>query len=164
MKTYKEKLIQIEKSIGVQFPDQSITQPTYEDALTLATKAHFGQFRKYNVLPFITHPEAVAAKFDTQTFKIVAVLHDIIEDTEITISDLIYLNYSNEIIQAIKAITKERNEPYLEYILKVQTNPIGTAVKIQDILHNLSTLPALRQTKDKINKYHLAIHILTNGI
>lgn len=164
MKAYKEGLKQIEKQIEFEFPDQSINTPTYEDAYRLAEKAHNGQLRKYSGLPYIIHPTAVAAKFDTQTFKIVAILHDIIEDTYLTPNDLIQLNYSDEIIYALIAITKKPNEPYLEYILRVQVNPIATAVKIQDIRHNLSTLPILQQTKDKINKYHLAIHIITNGI
>lgn len=141
-----------------------MTTPSYVDAHILATNAHKGQYRKYNGLPYITHPEAVASMFETQTHKIVAILHDIIEDTPTTIQDLFNLNYPDEILCAVAAITKRTHQPYLDYILRVQANPIATSVKIQDIRHNLSTLPTLPQNKDKIGKYNLALHILTNGI
>jgi hypothetical protein len=130
--------------------------PTYNDALQLATKCHSGQKRKYTGEPYITHPIAVASKFIDETYKIVAVLHDVVEDTDITVSDLMRHGYSTEICVAIYHITQEPNTIYLDYILKVKKNPIALAVKRADLLHNISTL----KNGSLYDKYMLALWIL----
>lgn len=112
----------------------------YEKALKLATEAHKGQKRK-DGKDYIIHPLVVASKFNDETHKIVAVLHDVVEDTDITLEDLYDKHHiSYEIWVAILHITKRKNQSYIDFISQVKKNPIATAVKIEDLKHNLSDL------------------------
>lgn len=111
---------------------------SYIKALELAKRKHQGQFRK-DGSDYITHPLVVAAQFPKMEYKIVAILHDVVEDTNTTIAEL-SLSFSEEICTAIKAITKNKDESYLNFILRVKNNKIATAVKLVDLKHNLSDL------------------------
>ncbi|MCA6573448.1 MAG: GTP pyrophosphokinase [Pseudanabaena sp. M158S2SP1A06QC] len=102
----------------------------------IATKAHDGQFDKAGK-PYILHPLAVMAQMDTLESKIVAVLHDAIEDSDLKITDLVQQGFPDFIIKAIAAITKLVGEPYEDYILRVKSNPIAYKVKIADVTHNM---------------------------
>ena len=120
----------------------------YEDALKLATKMHEGQYRKNSDLLYITHPTAVADVFRDscywykhETCRIVAILHDVIEDTSLTFDELEkYYDPSIDVMDALRAITKTKGQTYLDFILQVKENKIATYVKIEDIKHNLSNL------------------------
>ena len=128
----------------------------YEKALKLATKTHKGQKRK-DGKEYITHPLAVASKFEDETHKIVAVLHDVVEDCDITVRNLYFEHhFGGKTCDAIYAISKRKNQSYIDFILQVKKNPIATAVKIEDLKHNLSDLKKgnLRE------KYLMALWIL----
>ena len=130
----------------------------FEDALLLATKAHEGQVRKYSGLPYISHPMAVADKFDIEIDKIVAVLHDVIEDTDFTL-ETIYDEYGLSIHgQRALSILTRGEESYFQYILNIKESKsiIALKIKIEDIKHNLSDL------KDGClkDKYLMALYIL----
>ena len=105
-------------------------------AIMIATKAHDGQFDKAGK-PYILHHLAVMAQMDTLESKIVAVLHDAIEDSDLKITDLVQQGFPDFIIKAIAAITKLVGEPYEDYILRVKSNPIAYKVKIADVTHNM---------------------------
>jgi (p)ppGpp synthase/HD superfamily hydrolase len=105
-------------------------------AIEIATKAHAGQIDKAGQ-PYISHPLAVMAKMDKPETKIVAVLHDVIEDSDVTIADLIDQGFPSLITEAIAAITKLDAELYEDYILRVKSNAIACEVKIADIKHNM---------------------------
>ena len=128
----------------------------YNEALKLATKMHKGQLRKYSGLEYITHPIAVANRFKDEEHKIVAVLHDTIEDTRLTIAQLIYMGLKIKLVDIINILTKKENQDYLDYILLVKKDKIARRVKIEDIKHNLSDL------KDGClkSKYNLALYFL----
>jgi (p)ppGpp synthase/HD superfamily hydrolase len=130
----------------------------YETALKLATEKHKGQFRK-DGKPYITHPLAVAENFTEEKYKIVAILHDIVEDTDVTIHDLQHkYKFSKETCIAVSAITKRKGQTYLDFILQVKRNAIAVEVKLADLEHNLSDLGKgnLRE------KYLMAKYILEN--
>lgn len=131
----------------------------YNEALELATKMHKGQLRKYSGDEYITHPVAVANRFNDESHKIVAILHDTIEDTRLTIDQLIEYGFNSKIIKSIDILTKKENEDYLDYILLVKSDDIARRVKVEDIKHNLSDL------KDGClkSKYNLALYILKDG-
>lgn len=133
-------------------------------ALRLCYEYHKGQKDKAGA-PYFLHPISVALKVTTESEKITALLHDIIEDTELTLSDLRLLGFSDEIIEAVGAITKDPNEDYFEYIYRVKNNPIATAVKIADLKHN-SDLSRLSEVTDKDRrraaKYRKALKILVS--
>ena len=128
----------------------------YNEALKLATKMHKGQLRKYSGLEYITHPIAVANRFKDEEHKIVAVLHDTIEDTRLTIAQLIYMGLKIKLVDIINILTKKENQDYLDYILLVKKDKIARRVKIEDIKHNLLDL------KDGClkSKYNLALYFL----
>ncbi|MEI6428405.1 MAG: HD domain-containing protein [Pseudanabaena sp. ELA607] len=105
-------------------------------AITIATKAHQGQTDKAGQ-PYIQHPLTVMERVDSPEAKIVAVLHDTIEDSEVTIEDLIQAGFTSEIIDAVQAITKCPHESYEEYLDRVMSNPLAMTVKIADVSHNM---------------------------
>ena len=132
-------------------------------AIALATRAHEGQKDKCGN-PYIEHPLRVAVMADTVEKKIVAVLHDIVEDTNITISDIAD-QFGSNIAQAIDAITHRNHESRHSYYERVKLNPLAHAVKLLDILDNLceERLEALDDATQKrlLAKYAEATEILS---
>lgn len=107
-----------------------------EEAINIAVEAHRGQ-KLVNGEPFILHPLHVMFQMKTEEEKIVAVLHDVVEDTEITI-DYLYHIFEFPIIQALKALNHPHGEPYLaKYIERVAKNWLAINVKIEDLKHNM---------------------------
>ena len=104
-------------------------------ALNLCYKAHKDEVDKAGKVYYL-HPIAVALMCKTEEEKIVALLHDVIEDTSTTFDDLKQEEFSDEILKAIDCITKRESEEYNDYIIRVKTNPIARAVKINDLIHN----------------------------
>lgn len=128
-----------------------------ELALNIAESAHKGQVDKAGE-PYINHPLKVASAFEDDTRYIIAILHDVIEDSDITINDLINYGFPSNFIDALEAITK-RGESYEEYLKKVKSNVLATQVKLEDLKHNmdLSRISNLRKKDvDRIKKYEYA--------
>ena len=109
----------------------------YEKACRLAENAHYSQ-KRWNGDPYITHPRRVAEKL-TGVAKIVAMLHDTIEDTNVTYEDLDGI-FGKEIADAVLSVSRLEGETYKAFIQKVKTNPIGVEVKIADIRDNMTDL------------------------
>lgn len=107
-----------------------------ERAILIAQTAHAGQVDKAGQ-PYIEHPLAVMHQVESPDAKIVAVLHDVVEDSEITIAYLAEQGFSEDVIAAIAAITKQDGESYEEYLDRVMSNPLALRVKIADMTHNL---------------------------
>lgn len=122
----------------------------YELALKIATEAHKGQVDKAGV-PYINHPLTVASLVDTEEEKIVALLHDTIEDTNITEQDLLNYGFSNKIVEAVKLLTHNKNVPYMDHIAKIKDNKLARKVKIADLTHN-SDLSRLKEITEKDKK------------
>ena len=106
-----------------------------ELALEIAINAHKGQYDDCG-MPYIFHPLHVACNVKTIKEKTVALLHDVIEDTEITLNDIKNYGFSNDIIEALDAITRSEDEDYSKYIETVSKNKIATKVKLADLDHN----------------------------
>lgn len=104
-------------------------------ALKLAYEAHEGQVDKAGA-SYILHCLRVAEAMTTTEEKIVAILHDIVEDTEITFEWLEHEGFSEEVVTAVKAITREIEEPYNEYLRRVAQNEIAYKVKLADMMDN----------------------------
>ena len=144
-----------------------------ENAIKLATKAHKGQFRRDGVTPYINHPLAVMEMMDTDEEKIVAVLHDVIEDTDYKLhrsnnrkyfqilspkgelTDIPEYIYSN-----LMMITHIIGISYTEYIDGIALSKISTKVKIADMFHNISDNPTDKQKE----KYFKALAVLLKGV
>ncbi|MDD4588805.1 MAG: hypothetical protein PHG06_00050 [Parabacteroides sp.] len=111
--------------------------PALEDAILLAVNAHNGQKDKLGK-EYILHPLWVMNHIEGHNLKIIAVLHDVVEDTNITLSTLSELGYPAEIVEAIDAITKRPGEDRHAYLDRVMSNPLALQVKKVDTLHNTS--------------------------
>jgi len=112
----------------------------YKKALEFITRKHQGQKRR-NGNPYIIHPIRVSQEVFSENEKIVALLHDVIEDTNTTIEEVEKL-FGKEVSEAVEAITHRKGESYHDYILRVKENYIATAVKIADISDNLKDSPS----------------------
>ena len=104
-------------------------------AFRIALKAHRGQKDKGGKA-YIFHPLHVAALSKGRKAKIVALLHDVVEDSEITLDDLRKSGFDAEIVAAVAAITKIKGEAYADYLARVKSNEIARIVKIADLTHN----------------------------
>ena len=145
-----------------------------KEAQILAYKTHLNQVDKSGV-PYIYHPIHIAQQMDTEAEYIVALLHDIIEDSEQLYNQAFILQepipelskFSSSVKDALIAITRKKNEPYMEYIQRVKENPIATKVKIADLQHNmdLSRLPDVLTDKDRkrLKKYTSAYWFLVDS-
>ena len=137
---------------------------TLERAIEIATKAHQGQFDKAG-RDYIGHPLRVMEMGKTEDEKIVGVLHDVIEDTDWTFEKLAEEGFSQEIISALRCVTKlSENENYDDFIDRVKKNPLAVAVKINDLTDNMDIrrLPYLSDKDVKrLKKYLKAYKRLT---
>lgn len=124
-------------------------------SLIIATEAHKGQFRRDGQTHYIQHPIAVAMNFDNPILKSIAYLHDVLEDTDIEIKDLVEQKIPAVVINIVGVLTKRDDEKYLDYILRVKQSPFATLVKIKDIKHNYPTTH-----KSKQERYDMALYIL----
>lgn len=104
-------------------------------AMNIAYHAHHGQKDK-NGIPYIFHPYHIAEQMLTEDTIIAALLHDVIEDTPITIAWLRQQGFSEPVLTALKLLTRDRSMPYLDYIQRLKTNEIARLVKIGDLKHN----------------------------
>ena len=130
------------------------TNELLEKAASICLNAHKGQTDKGGY-PYFMHPFRVAMKCTTTDEKIVALLHDTIEDAGITIDYLLDEGFSSYIIDAVISVTK-RDEPYSEFIKRAASNKIGRIVKLRDIEDNLdiSRLKELdSHSAERLNKY-----------
>lgn len=132
-------------------------------ALAIAKKAHAGQVDKAGV-DYIQHPLYVASQVNTEQEKAVALLHDVIEDSDITAADLFASGLSNEVVTAVQILTKKKGQSYQEYLRKVKSNNLARVVKLADLKHNsdLSRLKSVTNTDyERVKKYKNAIYYLS---
>lgn len=135
-------------------------------AIKIASDAHCSQMDKAGQ-PYVLHPLKVMFALDTIEEKIVGVLHDVIEDTPITYSDLEKYGFKGEteILDALRSVTKEKNETYNEFITRAALNPIGRKVKLADLADNMDLSRIANPTeKDykRLKKYKKAKEYLLN--
>jgi (p)ppGpp synthase/HD superfamily hydrolase len=134
-----------------------------EDAIALACQYHAGQTDKIGE-PYILHPIRVMLSMNSPVERIVAVLHDIIEDTDMTAEKLLELGYSKVAVDAIVSVTKVPGEEYRAYLLRVASNIIGAKVKRADISDNMSPIRLYKLPSEKRislrDKYTKGLNIL----
>ena len=133
-------------------------------AMIIAYNAHMNQFDKAGV-PYIYHPIHLAEQMDTEAECIAALLHDVVEDTEITM-EYLEKEFPGEVIDALKLLTHDDNEDYMEYVGRIKNNPIARKVKLADLGHNsdLSRLEyAGKKDIERVQKYKRAAEILKSS-
>ena len=139
-----------------------IYTPKTKMALKLCFEAHKEQVDKSG-MPYVFHPFHLAEQMNTEETTIVALLHDLVEDTDYTIEDLVDMGFDKSITDAIALMTHADNVAYMDYVRAIKDNPIAKAVKLADLKHN-SDLTRLDTIDEKAlsrrEKYLKAIAIL----
>lgn len=136
-----------------------------EKALEIALRAYAGKTDKAGQ-EYILHPLRVMGKMKTDEEMSVALLHDVIEDSDITAQELLAEGIPTDVIEAVLSLTKHQNEPYQDFIARVKKNKLATKIKIADIEDNLNVLRLASLDKDdlaRVQKYHAAWQLLNNG-
>jgi (p)ppGpp synthase/HD superfamily hydrolase len=130
-------------------------------AYHFAKKKHEGQFRRDGVTPYFKHIGDVYLRVDDdEDLGVIALLHDVFEDTDATEADLFNLGFSFKQVQAVKVLTKKKGQSYKDYLEGVKQNELAKKVKIADMLANLSDKP----TEKQIKKYALGLVYLTDAV
>jgi (p)ppGpp synthase/HD superfamily hydrolase len=107
-----------------------------EKAIWIAVEAHRGQKDRYGA-PYILHPLRVMARVETENEKIVAILHDVVEDTRWTFADLRREGFPDEILEALDCLTKRDGEPYPDLVQRAAAHPLARRVKLADLEDNM---------------------------
>ena len=134
-----------------------------KEAMKLCFEAHKDQKDKGG-LPYVFHPFHVAEQMDDEESTIVALLHDVVEDSGYTLESLAEKGFGDAVIEALRLLTHDDEVPYFEYIRRIKTNPLATKVKRADLEHN-SDASRLDQEptgadEARLNKYKESIGIL----
>lgn len=143
------------------------SQPVSERARDVALLAHAGQLDKAGA-PYIGHPERVASRQRSEAAVSAAWLHDVVEDTVVTLDDLRQGGFDRRVVDAVEALTRRDGEDYLDFVRRAARNPIARLVKIADIednmdLSRLSSSPEAQRERGRERverKYLPALEIL----
>ena len=133
-------------------------------ALKFCFEAHKDQQDKSG-LPYVFHPFHLAEQMDTEETVCVALLHDVVEDTDYTLEDLIAMGFPKPVTEALALMTHDENVPYLDYVAKLKDNPIARQVKLADLKHNsdLTRLDSVdEKALERVEKYRKAMELLLN--
>lgn len=132
-------------------------------AMKVCYKAHAGQV-DVGGIPYVFHPVHVAEQMEDEETTVVALLHDVVEDTRYTLKDLSNMGFSEAIVNAIEVLTHDDDTSYEDYIRRVANNSIARRVKIEDLKHNMDENRLNRALseadKRRIQKYKKALHEL----
>ncbi len=132
-------------------------------AIAIATEAHRDQKDRYGA-PYILHPLRVMARTSSDLEKVVAVLHDVVEDTQWTFQDLQKEGFPVEVIEALKCVTKQEGEDYDHFVERSAANPIARHVKLADLEDNMDVrrMPDVKaEDLQRLQKYLKAWRRLT---
>ena len=131
-------------------------------ALKLCFEAHKDQVDKSG-LPYAFHPFHLAEQMQDENTTIVALLHDVVEDTEYTLEDLRAMGFGDEVVEALSYMTHDPSVPYMEYVARIRENDIARRVKLADLRHNsdITRLDSIDpKALDRVAKYAQAIRLL----
>jgi (p)ppGpp synthase/HD superfamily hydrolase len=135
---------------------------TLEDALMLAAMAHRGQVDKAGQ-PYILHPIRLMLAMTGEQERMAALLHDVVEDSDVTLGDLTVAGYPVEVIETVGLLTHPAGMEYFDYIGRVRENPIARRVKVADLKDNLDLsriASPSEKDRERMEKYRAALEIL----
>ena len=134
-------------------------------AMRIAYEAHAGQVDKCGA-PYVFHPYHLAEQMPDEVSTCVALLHDVVEDTAVTLDDLA-CEFPPVVIQALRLLAHDPAVPYLDYVRALAANPVARTVKRADLMHNMDEtryaggeLPAEEDLARRRKKYRAALEIL----
>ena len=131
---------------------------TLGKAIAIAAQAHQEQCDKAGA-PYILHPLRMMLRMRSETEMMVAILHDVVEDTEWTLDQLRQAGFSEEVVQAVECLTHRDQETYEAFITRVCTNPVASKVKLADLEDNMDMRRLSNLTEkdvQRLRKYHRA--------
>ena len=128
-------------------------------ALKLCFKAHKDQVDKIG-MPYVFHPFHLAEQMDDEISTVCALLHDVVEDSDVSFKDLWDMGFPLQVVDVLKLLTHDKSVLYMDYVAKIATNPIAKKVKIADLKHNsdLSRLDVVdKKAQERCEKYKKAL-------
>jgi len=136
---------------------------TLERAIQIATQAHAGQKNRAGE-PYVRHPLRVMDHVEGEPARIVAVLHDVLEDCPAWTADRLRAEgFSEEVLEALLAVTRREGEDYFDFVRRAASNPIGRRIKLADLADNIAMTriprPADRDT-ERLARYERAVEII----
>jgi (p)ppGpp synthase/HD superfamily hydrolase len=137
-----------------------------EKAIECALNAHRGQKDKGGA-PYIMHPIRLMLGMEKHEERVVAVLHDVVEDGEYDFEGLLRMGFSGEVVDAVDALTRRKGESYEDFIDRVSLNALARKVKLADLADNMDlTRIAKPNEKDRarLEKYRMAVERLKSGL
>jgi (p)ppGpp synthase/HD superfamily hydrolase len=126
-----------------------------EKAIGIAVEAHRGK-KDRNGVPYILHPLRVMARVDTDAEKTIAILHDVVEDTDWTFEQLAKEGFPDEIIEPLKCVTKKDGEEYEDFVKRSASNELAKRVKLADLEDNMDARRLSKVTEkdaERLKKY-----------
>ena len=143
-----------------------IYTPLTKKALKLCFDSHKNQTDKTG-MPYVFHPFHLAEQMDDELSTVCALLHDVVEDTDLSFDDLLKMGFPTEVTDVLRLLTHEDGVPYMDYVKNISVCPTATKVKIADLGHNLdlsrmdeSQIDA--HTLARAEKYKRALELLTS--
>ena len=131
-------------------------------ALRLCFDSHKEQTDKTG-MPYVFHPFHLAEQMDDEISTVCALLHDVVEDTDMTLGQLGEMGFPNQVLEVLNLLTHREEVPYMDYVREIAKNPIAKKVKLADLVHN-SDATRLDYVDEKMaarfNKYKEAMAIL----
>ena len=140
---------------------------TIERALQVAARAHEGQCDKEG-MPYILHPLRVMAGVEGETARIVAILHDVVEDTPVTFEELAAMGFGDDVLNALRLVTHEKGTSYAQYVIAAKANPVARQVKLSDLRDNarldrmMLRAGSVERDTARIQRYVLSYKFLTD--
>lgn len=135
---------------------------TMSRAVMIAARAHDGQMDKGGE-PYILHPLRIMLELEDATDRVVAVLHDVVEDSDWTLDDLQAEGFSGEVIAAVDAISRREGEEYMEYVQRAGAHPTARRVKLADLRDNMRQARLRVETerdRERLQRYRRAFELL----
>ena len=141
--------------------------PQERIACQIAIRAHGDTLNPKTGEVYLSHPQEVAARVEGDAAKAVAWLHDVVEDTPVTLDDLRAAGLSEEVVRGVDAMTHRAGEPYLDFVRRAAADPLARIVKEADVRHNLNLGRIPQPTECDLErirvKYLPALQVLQDG-
>ena len=134
-------------------------------AMKLCFDAHKDQVDKSG-MPYVFHPFHVAEQMKDEPTTIVALLHDVVEDTDYTLEGIAAMGFGKKVVDALTLMTHDKSVEYLDYVAKIKNDPIARAVKLADLAHNSdpTRLDVIdEKARERLEKYKTAIALLESN-
>lgn len=128
-------------------------------AIAIAADAHAGQLDRAGA-PYVLHPLRVMDASESEVERMVAVLHDVVEDSAWTLDGLRAEGFSEEVVSAIDAVSRREGEPYMEFVERAAAHPLGARIKRADLLDNLDPSRISNPTAEDYERLHRYLRAL----